>query len=402
MHSVSETKEVVIIGAGIGGLTAAMGLLKAGVDVTVYERASELAEIGAGVQVSANASRVLFHLGIGESLASTNGLSISKELRLWNSDRAWAVADTGDGSRERYGAPFLTLHRRDLLDALVAGVRSFKPDAIVLGHKCTGISQNGNDALVTFQNGEFVRARCVIGADGIHSAVRNAAFGKDDPKFTGCIAWRGLIPMEKLPEENRPKVSANWMGPGRHVITYPLRGGTILNFVGILGNSEWAVESWTEKGSVQECLSDFSGWHEDVRRLIQNIEQPFKWALMSRKPMTAWANDRVGLMGDACHPTLPFLGSGAGMAIEDGAVLARCVAKYAPDFVKALKHFETARLQRTTSIVDRSTAMLDHFQGGHMNSAVEAEAFVNREWTPERVRERYDWIYSYDPYSVPI
>ena len=211
--------DVVIIGAGIGGLTATLCLLKAGVDANVYERAGELTEVGAGVQISANASRVLRHVGIVDALSAFSGAAISKEIRHWNSGRSWAVPDTGMGAEERYGAPFLMLHRRDLLDTRANAVRSCKPEAIHLNSRCARVEQGGQRVSATFEDGRSVQARCLIGADGIHSAVRNGVFGQEEPRFTGCVAWRGIVPMAKLPASSRPRVSANWIGPGRHVIT---------------------------------------------------------------------------------------------------------------------------------------------------------------------------------------
>jgi salicylate hydroxylase len=162
------------------------------------------------------------------------------------------------------------------------------------------------------------------------------------------------------------------------------------------------VESWTERGSVEQCLADFAGWHDDVRRIIGALEQPYRWALRGRKAMAAWSRGGAVLLGDACHPTLPFLGQGAGMAIEDGALLARCLAKYAPDLATAFARYEGERIPRTTRIVEQSAAMLDVFQGRHLENAQAAQAYVAREWAPDKVRDRYDWLYTYDPYAVSI
>ena len=167
------------------------------------------------------------------------------------------------------------------------------------------------------------------------------------------MAWRGLAPAEKLPEDMRRPVGTNWVGPGRHVITYPLRGGALYNFVGIVEGRDWPIESWNEPGELAECLADFAGWHPHVQAMIEALDVPYKWALLGREPMTNWTDGPVCLMGDASHPTLPFLAQGANMAIEDAMVLARAIAAQSEDLAGALRQFEQARVERTAAIVPR-------------------------------------------------
>ncbi|CAH2893979.1 MAG: Uncharacterized oxidoreductase [uncultured Paraburkholderia sp.] len=394
--------KIVIAGAGIGGLTAAAALLKKGFDVTVFEQAQALKEIGAGVQLSPNATRVLYQLGVGDALQGLACEPLGKRVRLWNTGQTWRLFDLGAESREMYGYPYFTLHRADLHEKLADVVRAMKPDAIRLNHKVESFSQHNGKVLVQAVNGETCEGDLLIGADGVHSRVRHALFGPDEPVFSGVMAWRGVIDASRLPEHLRSPYGANWVGPGAHVIHYPLRGNGLINFVGAIEKSGWQVESWSERGTLEECLADFEGWHEDVRTLISAIDIPYKWALMVREPMTRWSHGHATLLGDACHPTLPFLAQGAGMAIEDGYLLARCVERHAHDVPRALQRYEALRLERTSKVVRGSAANATRFHNPQLAHAEGAAAYVDREWSEERVKERYNWLFEYNVDAVEV
>lgn len=395
--------KIVIIGAGLGGLTAALSLLDRGFDVTVLEQAAQLKEIGAGVQLGPNATGVLYRLGLGPALERIACEPVGKRVRLWNTGQAWPLFDLGAISRERYGYPYLTLHRADLHAVLADGVRHRSPEAIRLGVKVDGHIQH-DDGRVTVRgaNGDRWDADLVIGADGVHSRTREALFGPDAPRFSGIMAWRGVIRASDLPAHMREPYGSNWVGPGAHVIQYPLRGGELVNFVGAVEGGGWEVESWSERGTHEECLRDFAGWHEDVQAMIRAIEVPYKWALKVREPMPQWSKGGVTLLGDACHPTLPFLAQGAGMALEDGYVLARALDRYRDDLPQALAQYEAARHERTARIVRSSAANAARFHNPALGHAEGAAAYVSTEWSEDRVKERYEWLFRYDVDAVPL
>jgi salicylate hydroxylase len=394
--------KIVIAGAGIGGLAAGAALLRKGFDVTILEQAKALGEIGAGVQLSPNATRVLYRIGVGERLAGRACEPPGKRVRLWNSGQTWPLFDLGAASREVYGFPYFTVHRADLHQALVDAVRALSPDAIQLDHKVESIVQGNGKVEVQTVSGATFEADLLIGADGVHSRVRRALFGADEPVYSGVMAWRGVIDASKLPEHLRAPFGVNWVGPGAHVIHYPLRGHTLVNFVGAVERDGWQVESWSERGTLEECLADFAGWHEDVRTLISAIDVPYKWALMIREPMARWSSGNVTLLGDACHPTLPFLAQGAGMALEDGYLIARCLERYQNALPHALDRYESLRLERTSRIVRGSAANTKRFHNPALAHAEGAAEYVEREWSEERVKERYNWLFEYDVDSVEV
>ena len=394
-------KRVLIAGAGIGGLTAALALLRRGFDVDVYEQASTLGEIGAGFQVGANAARVLFSLGLEDQIRGIYALVAGKEVRLWNTGQTWKLFDLGDSSVERYGFPYFMIHRADLHAILVDAVRAVKPSAIHLDSRIVGYEQTDSGAALLFEDGHRIEGDVVVGADGVHSVLRREMFGASAPSFTGCVAWRGLVPAKRLPEHLLRPVGTNWIGSGGHIVHYLLRRGEIFNFVAVVERDDWTVESWTERGSADECARDFAGWHEDVQTIIGELDAPYKWALLGREPMTRWSVGNATLLGDACHPTLPFLAQGAGMAIEDGLVLARCLEAH-DDVATALVAYEAARIERTSRVVRGSAENGRRFHNNMLSDAAQAERYVDVEWQEKKVEERYDWLFRYDATSVSI
>lgn len=395
------TARVLIAGAGIGGIAAALALLARGHDVTVVEQARELRELGAGVQLGPNGTRVLIALGLGPALEAVVCPAAGKEIRLWSTGQTWKLFDLGETAVARYGAPYWMVHRGDLHRILLDALLARRPDALRLGTAASDYDQDRHGVRVTLENGDRLRADILVGADGVHSAIRRRMVGEGSARFTGLMAWRGLVPMEFLPAHQRRLVGANWNGPGGHVVTYPLRRGELLNFVGVTERSDWRAESWNDPGTTAECAADFPGWHDDIQRIIRAIDTPYKWALLGREPLDCLVDGRVALLGDAAHPMLPFMAQGANMAIEDGTILARCVDAE-PDPVAALRRYDAARGARTARALRGSLDNAGRFHNPALAEADGAAAYVDREWQPEKVAARYDWAYEYDALAVPL
>ena len=398
----ASPSKIAVIGGGIGGLAAALALLKRGLDVDVYESSTQLKEVGAGIQIGSNGTRVLYALGLEQALRRVQFIPSRREIRHWSTGETWNWFDLGATSVERYGTPHLMLHRGDLHGILADAVRQLKADAIRLDKRCVSVSQTDGQVEVRFESGEAVKTEFVIGADGIHSKVRECLFGADKPEFTGCVAWRGLVPMERLPPRIARTLATNWLGPHGHVLHYPVRRGELMNCISLVERDDWQVESWTVEGTTAELTEDFRGWHPDVHAIIENIDTPFKWALMVRPAMDRWTKGRITLLGDACHPTLPFLGQGAVMAIEDAYVVAACVKKYLGDPATAFTRYEHLRRDRTAMVVRKSHENRREAFSPALANKDEVAASVAREWQQVRVRERLDWLYAYDATSAEI
>jgi salicylate hydroxylase len=392
---------IAIAGAGVAGLTTALALLQQGFKVDVFEQASQLGELGAGLQISPNGSRVLQALGLEAALKTCVSQAQGKEIRMWNTGQRWKLFDLGEDCLARFGAPYWMVHRGDLHRVLVEAFNARSDRPVRLNARV--VNARSTEAGVTFElnDGSQHSADGLLAADGVHSVLREQLLGEDKAQFTGLLAWRGLVPVECLSAHLQAQVGTNWVGPGAHVITYPVRGGQLMNVVGIIEREGWRSESWTERGTHAELLQDFGHWHADVCELMSAIEQPFKWALLGRAPQTGWAQGNICLLGDAAHPTLPFLAQGANMAIEDAAVMARCLALDEPT-EQALARFEKLRWQRTADIVNRSRDNAQRFHNPQLSDPAKAVDYVSSEWEPEKVRRRYDWMFEYDPLKVPI
>lgn len=397
----TNSTKILIAGGGIGGMAAALSLLRRGYQVEVYEQAPELGEVGAGVQISPNGARALDALGVFETLRAASCAPRRKEFRLWNTGRSWPMFDLGDLAIEKYGYPYLTVYRPDLLGTLVDAVRAIAPDCIHLGAAVKGVTNLPDGVELHLSDGSTATGDILVGADGVRSTVRKCLFGDDETTFTGMVAWRAVIPMERLPDRLREMVGWTWIGPGGHLVNYPLRGGKLMNMIGTIERDDWQVESWYEQGSIEECARDFAGWHEDVQTMIRAAPAVMKWAFMERPPRQKWSEGRSTLLGDACHATLPFLAQGAVMSIEDGVVLGRCLDAF-PDPVEALKRYEAARVDRTSKMVRGAKENTARFHETALATEEGAVKYMQSEWSRDPITERYDWLYRYDVLTAEI
>jgi salicylate hydroxylase len=390
-------KKIAIAGAGIGGLTAACCLLKAGYDVELFEQAAELSEIGAGIQLSANAMHVLNDLGLGEAIAGFSVRPGAYVFRLHDTGEAIGQFPLAAEHQALNGAPYNQLHRADLHNLLIVKVKSLKPDVIRLNSRVLGFEESDDGVEVKLSDGWRARADILIGADGVKSAIRAQIAGAGQASYTGDAAWRLIVPAERLPANIMGQVMSVWMGPGRHAVCYYLRGGALLNFVGLVETDDVSEESWTAKYPWERLKADFDGWHQDIQTVIDRADRQmcFRWSLYYRPPIAKWSTRRATMLGDAVHATLPYLAQGAAMAIEDGAVLTRALG-LADDAPDALQLYERNRIERTSRIVNGSGANRTLF---HMSDQRQLrQAFANR----DEGKARNEWLYSYNPLTVEL
>ena len=355
-------KSITIIGGGIGGLAAALSLLRAGFDVHVYEQVSGLREIGAGIVLTPNATRLLHRLGFRDPLERLGVAPLAWRQRRWQDGRTLLVSSLASMTGPSGERLFYTSHRADVLTMLIEALPA---ERLHLGYRLTAFTDHGDRVEATFANGVRASADALIGADGIHSTVRKILLGPEAPQFTGCIAYRGLVAAERLTKLDLPFESQLWMGPGRHFVHYFVQGGRLINFVCLIDQDAWTQESWTEPGNPADALAAYDGWHSQVCSIIAAADNTFIWGLFDRPPLPRWSAGRVTLLGDACHPMLPFLAQGAAQAIEDGAALAVCLATFG-GIAEALAHYQAVRLPRTAKIqaVARGNKTRNHLPDG--------------------------------------
>jgi salicylate hydroxylase len=390
---------IAVIGGGIGGLTAALALCQAGFEVDVYEQAQELTQIGGGINMGPNAARVLRRLGLGPGLDREGVRPIRTHQRRWDDGRTLQRAPLNPQCEQLYGAPHITIHRADLLAVIAAG---FPAERIHLGHRLVRLLDRGDSTEAWFDNGAHIAADVVVGADGIHSPVRAALFGEEEPQFAGCVAYRGLVPVERIADLGLELGSQSWVGPGAHFVHYFVSRGRLLNFVGWTEHDSWNREDWTDRATIDRALAAFEGWHPQIRRIIVAADTCFIWALFDRDPLLRWSVGRATLLGDACHPMYPFMGQGAAQAIEDGAALAACLAAGAEDPAEALRRYEQLRLPRVTRLQEMSRAHKTrfHMPDGPAQQARDAEWARMNNGAGDRSPDALRWLYGHDPAAI--
>jgi salicylate hydroxylase len=385
-----DTPRIAVVGGGIGGLAACAFLRRAGLQATVYEQAPQLGEVGAGLVVAPNAVRLLRRLGVMEDfLRYAVALEWGWEFRRWDNGAVLSVERLEGVCERLYGERTYVTHRAHLLDAVKAALPD---DWVRLGVRCTEVVADRDRPRLRFADGSSVDADIVIGADGAHSVVRAAITEPSPPRDSGVGAFRALVPAERAPELARRRAQTLWLGPGRHLVHYPIHSEQTVNLVAFAPAAEDTEESWSATASVEEFLAEFADWDPRLTELIRAAGTPGRWALLDRAPLERWSIGRATLLGDAAHPMFPFYAQGAAQAIEDAATLAACLANGRDHPEEALKHYEAVRIERTTRIQELSHSRVEsnHLPDGPGQQARDADL------AKADPLVRNGWIYDYD------
>ena len=368
---------IAIVGAGMGGLATAAALRRVGIEVAVYEQATQFARIGAGIQIGCNAMKVLRELGLERRLRAQSFYPRSWNNRDWRTGEIKFDMIFGESAERKFGAPYLLAHRGDLHAALATAVPA---ECVKLGHKLVGLDEVGDSVRLSFANGATALADAVVGADGVHSLVREILFGTSPVNFTGRIAYRTTYPAALLGGE-RIDDCTKWWGEDRHIVIYYVKPDrSEVYFVTSQPEPEFRIESWSAKGDVRQLRAAFRGIDPRVENVLAACPDVHKWAIVDRDAPPRWAERNVTLLGDACHPMTPYMAQGAAMAIEDAAVLSRCLEGVEPDGVaNAFRRFEASRRDRTSRVQETS-----------------------RTYTWLKEKTDADWVYAYDAWTVPL
>ena len=374
----TRQRTIAIVGAGMGGLAAAATLLRIGMKVDVYEQAARFARVGAGIQMMPNSMKVLRGIGVEDTLRRTSFKPFSHLSREWDTGRILRELPM---PKDLFGAPYLCMHRADLTDALASAVPA---ECIQFNRKLVGLDPSAAGVRLAFADGSHAVADAVVGADGVHSLVRERVLGPDRPIHKGRIAYRSVFPAERLGGRVLGPSRTKWWGVDRHIVIYYVTAtkSEIYYVTSVPEPADWLTpESWSAKGDVEEVRAAYEGFHPDVRAVLEACPDCHKWAILEREPLPRWSDGPVVLLGDACHPMTPYMAQGAATAIEDAAVLARCIEAFeGDDLERAFRSYEATRKPRTSRIQAISSANT-WMQGGNEDGG---------------------WLYGYDAWNVPL
>jgi salicylate hydroxylase len=381
-----------IAGAGIGGLTAAIALAQRGVEVQLYEQAPALGEVGAGLQLSPNAVKVLTALGLKDLFHSVEFEPENAVIKDGRTSMNYVSVPLKNVCRDTYGAPYLHVHRSDLHRVLCNTAEQL------------GVKMHLNSRIEGYDCEGFLGCRAVdlsISADGVRSACSSQMNPHQPPRFTGQVAWRGTVPINQIPRGLISPDATVWVGPGKHIVTYFVRGGSLVNFVAVEERETWTDPSWTSLGDISELQSTFAGWHPTIETLLSCVSEANIWALYDKPALVRWSDGPVTLLGDACHPTLPFLAQGAAMAVEDAYVLAKCVGGD-NSLARALLRYEALRKPRTTMLQNKARGNADMFHLGGPAGGLLSKAKLNiARFLPAKLSMLpFKAIYGYDATKI--
>ena len=390
----SKNFRVGIIGGGIGGLALSATLARRGIESRIFERAHELAEVGAGIQVTPNAAKALAELGLATELDRIGFLPNCIVGRNYKTGREAFRTPLKGACLDLYGANFFHVHRADLHRMLLSQVPQ---NAISLNAQVTSVRNESDKAVATLASGEEFEADLIVGADGIRSVVRDCLFGETPAKYTGHMCWRAVVPVAHFPMPGVTPDSSMWLGPHGHIVTYYVKGGAAVNIVAVVESPNWVEESWTAESSPAELAEAFKGWHPNVVELLGKTDRVFKWGLFDRDPMQTWSKGRVTLLGDAAHPMLPFLSQGAAMSIEDGYVLGTAIDHHRNDLDAALYAYEAERRPRTARVQleSRERGRTYHLPTRWSQMQRDLRYFWKNMFDPQSSGMQANWVYEY-------
>lgn len=390
--------KIAIAGAGIGGLTAALALKNSGFEPTLYERGDLHSEAGLGIQLSPNAVKVLYALGLRKELEASGFQPKAVRFRGYRSAALIAYRPLGAFSADRYGAPYFHM-RRDTLHRLLIEQVQGQNIPLHTGVTCAGFTEQDDGVTLQTDQGD-ISTDLAIGADGIHSALRQAMHGESAPRFTGMVAYRALVSASALPAGLVEPVATVWLGPDAHLVHYYVDDGSQINLIAVVETDQSQQESWRAPAQQSQLLHAFRDWHPRVRAVLEAAEDCHSWGLYDRPPLNPWGRQRLTLLGDACHPMLPFLAQGAAMAIEDGWILSRLLEHREDDAPgHALQQYEQLRRLRTTRVQDESRAQgeMFHLKSSWRQIGRNLKLGIGSRLVPDLAMAQYDWLHGYDP-----
>ena len=388
--------KAIIIGGGIGGLSVAICLRLIGWQVRVLEQAPKISEVGAGVQISPNGVKILEKMGVMSLLESSLFEPDAIEILMGVSGGKLLHLPMKDAAVHRWGARYIQIHRADLIAGLTARLAKLAPDTVQVGAQAASYTHHTHGVRVVLKDGTIEHADLAVGADGIHSTIRNQMLGPDTPHFTGNIAWRALVPLAQLGDLAPPATGCIWVGCGKHAVTTRIKAGATVNFIGVVKQSDWKKEGWKTEGHKQDALADFAGWDKRILNVIQKARVLHKWALFDRPPLPHWHDKHVVLLGDAAHPMLPSMAQGAVQSIEDAYILTQCLKEAKDDGIpRAIANYFDERIERVTKVQRVSAQNLRLFHKSSLPAQILSYGpiWLAGKLAPSLVQKRNDWLY---------
>ena len=396
-------KPIIIIGAGISGLALCLILIKNGYPAALFEKEREIDQPGAGINISPNGNAVLFQLGIKDKILNIADKPNTIELKTYKRGFTISKQNLNSDSERLFGYPYLQMQRKEIINILIEEINDIDPNIIRTNHSFENFTENDQSVLAHFNNQKSFEGSIIVGCDGINSTVKKIMLPESKNKFSGIIAWRGLVDMKKLSSNIQDLSSTVWMGQNSHFVHYPIKKGKFLNFIGTLKKEKWESSSWHQTGSKEELISDYKDWHTTVKEIINSTDKIYKWGLFENKPLPNWVSKRSIIVGDAAHPMSPSYGQGANTALEDAVILYRSIMHFKNDSESALKKFQKNRKSRTQKIQKASklNTRLFHLNNPIFRVIIYFGMYVLSNLVP-LIMIKSKWIYRYDAFKVKL